>query len=314
MRHIHSKGLKLFFITLICFCCTKESEALKESQSLLEINYYPSRELDFSIWQLNQFYQELQMGYIIRTDDDKISVIDGGGLRTTGILENYLIQLGGTVDTWIITHPHSDHIGAFLEITKRRKIKIKKLIHSFLDKELVKIHEPKSYDNLLEYDTIISQSSILIVDAKLNDSFLLGQGVKMKVLGIKNIDITSNIVNNSSLVFKIESKSKSILFLGDLGIEGGKKILKNETSRVELKSQYVQMAHHGANGVDRSFYEAVEAEYALWPTPDWLWSNNYAGKIIDEGNYNTLNVRKWMEELNIKKNYVAGLEGNIQID
>lgn len=296
-------------MALICSSCSTEDPV-----PFLEIKSFPDRKHDFSMWQLNQFFQELQMGYIIRTDDNKIAVIDGGGVRTSEILENYLLQFGGTVDMWIITHPHSDHIGAFSEIIKRKKIKIKKLIHSSIDEELVKRHEEKNYTNLLEYNILINISSIVIVDANLGDSFLLGQGVKIKVLGIKNSDIFNNIVNNSSLVFKIESKFKSILFLGDLGVEGGEKILKNETSRADLKSVYVQMAHHGQNGVDRSFYEAVEAQYALWPTPDWLWNNNYEGKVIDEGNYNINNVRKWMEDLNIEKNYVAGLEGTIQID
>lgn len=193
---------------------------------MLEISF-DNREQDFSFWQLNQFFQDVQMGYIIRTDDNKVSVIDSGGLA---------------------------------------------------------------------------------------DSFLLGEGVTMKILGVKNIDISTNFINNSSLVFKIESKSKSILFLGDLGVEGGKKILDKEPFKEELKSEYVQMAHHGQNGVDRSFYEAVGADYALWPTPKWLWNNNVDGKAVDSGKNNILIVRKWMEDLNIKRNFVAGLEGTIQID
>src|SRR5690606_26108763 len=130
-------------------------------------------------------------------------------------------------------------MSALLEIIKRKKIIINKLIHSSINEELVKIHEEESYINLLEYNNTINKSSILIVDANLTDTFLLGSGVTMKILGNKNMDIVANLINNSSLVFKIESKSKSILFLGDLGVAGGKKILNNETSREKLKSRYV---------------------------------------------------------------------------
>lgn len=296
-------------MALMCSSCSTEDPI-----SLLEVKSFPDRKLDFSLWQLN-FSQQVQMGYIIRTDDNKVTVIDGGWPRTADILEDYLLQLGGTVDTWIITHPHSDHMGALVEIIKRKKIIINKLIHSSINEELVKIYEEESYINLLEYNNTINKSSILIVDANLTDTFLLGAGVTMEILGNRNMDIFPNHINNSSLVFKIKSKSKSVLFLGDLGPQGAIKILNNAASKEKLKSQYIQMAHHGQNGVQRSFYEAVEPEYALWPTPDWLWNNVIIeGKPVSSGNLSITNVREWMEDLNIKRNYVAGLEGNIQID
>lgn len=292
-----------------CFSCSQEREI-----PLLEINSFPNRKLDFSLWQLN-VSQEVQMGYIIRTDDNKVTVIDGGGINNADVLQDYILQLGGTVNNWIITHPHLDHMGAFVEIIKRKKIIINKLIHSSINEDLVKTYEEESYINLLEYSKTINKSSIVIVDANLSDTFLLGAGVTMEILGNKNADIIANLINNSSLVFKIESKSKSVLFLGDLGPQGANKILNNKAFKEKLKSQYVQMAHHGQNGVQKSFYEAVEPEYSLWPTPDWLWNNIIIeGKPVSSGYFSITNVKEWMEELNIKRNYVAGLEGNIQID
>jgi hypothetical protein len=74
------------------------------------------------------------------------------------------------------------------------------------------------------------------------------------------------------------------------------------------------MAHHGQAGVNRSFYEAVDAHFALWPTPKWLWNNQLAGKDVNSGTWKTLEVRQWMVELGIKKSYVSGLDGTIQID
>ena len=58
------------------------------------------------------------------------------------------------------------------------------------------------------------------------------------------------------------------------------------------------MAHHGQNGVDRSFYEAVDPEICLWPTPQWVWENR-------GGQLKTLEVREWIKELGVKKNMIA---------
>ncbi len=132
-------------------------------------------------------------------------------------------------------------------------------------------------------------------------------------MGDKNEKILVNLVNNSSLAFKISSRSKRILFLGDLGVEGGNEILKNFSAE-DLHADYVQMAHHGQDGVDKNFYEQVRATFALWPTPIWLWENNLDAKGYNTGTWKTLAVRRWVEELHIKRNIVSGIEGTQQID
>ena len=105
-----------------------------------------------------------------------------------------------------------------------------------------------------------------------------------------------------SLVFKMYLKNNSILFLADLGYEGGEKLLKSKYAR-KLPSDYVQMAHHGQGGVSEAFYKKVDPKYCLWPTPQWLW-NNDQGKGTGTGPWQTLEVRGWMENLSVKENYI----------
>jgi metallo-beta-lactamase superfamily protein len=279
----------------------------------LEVKLFPERKGDFSIWQLDQFFNEVQMGYIIRTDDNKIAVVDGGGMKTAPILENYLKQLGGIVDIWIITHPHLDHMGAFLEIVDKGSIDIKTILQRPLEDKWVLQHEPDSYESVVRYNNTLKKSNILQNNATKGVSLKLGNGVEIKVFGSRNDSITANAINNSSLVCTISSKFKSVLFLGDLGPEGGDKILE-QSNLANLKVDYVQMAHHGQRGVSKAFYETVQADYALWPTPEWLWENRVLGKGVDSGDYKTIQVRQWMTELLVKKNYVAGIEKTIQID
>ena len=150
-------------------------------------------------------------------------------------------------------------------------------------------------------------------ELEIGQEIFLGEEILLKILGNKNPEILVNLVNNSSLIFQISSKFKSVLFTGDLGIEGGDKVLEN-ISNSEIKSTHVQMAHHGQAGVSQEFYTAVEAKIALWPTPKWLWNNNLDSKGFDTGKWKTITVRNWMNELQIQKNIVSGIEGTIQIN
>ena len=60
------------------------------------------------------------------------------------------------------------------------------------------------------------------------------------------------------------------------------------------------MAHHGQNGCDKPFYEAVSPDICLWSTPSWVWSN-----VNGTGPLKTLVVREWMKDLGVKENYVS---------
>lgn len=299
----------LYILLILITSCNNQDDRV----AVLSIEEFPNRQQDFSFWQLEQFNGEVQMAYIIRTDDNNIVVVDGGVPSSIGFLEDYLIQLGGEVHTWITTHPHIDHIGVLPQIIQSGRVVINRIVHTAIDEELVRLHEPNSYQWVKEYYDILRNSQIPIIDVTTQDVFSLGDGVELSILGDKNDNILVNLVNNSSLVFKIKSSTKSVLFLGDLGVEGGNEILKNSMLE-ELKVDYVQMAHHGQDGVNRNFYTQINAKYALWPTPTWLWENNLDAKGIDTGKWKTLIVRRWMEELEIKKNYVSGIDGTIQID
>ena len=298
-------GLLLFLV----FSCSDSDDY----DRFLDIASFPDRSQDFSLWQLEPFFHEVQMGYILRTDNGKIIVVDGGGAVAAPYLESYLKQLGGTVHTWILTHPHSDHIGALLEIMDNDSVGIERILHSSLDEAWVQKNEPMHMEPVVRYKRTLLRSKSRKIDVGVGDTYSLGEGVTMLVLGARNEAILENAINNSSLVFRVKSKSKSVLFLGDLGVEGGQEIL-NGPYASELKADYVQMAHHGQTGVSRDFYGAVDADYALWPTPEWLWNNQLEGKEINSGTYKTFAVRAWMDDLGIKKNHVSGLEGTIQID
>ena len=72
----------------------------------------------------------------------------------------------------------------------------------------------------------------------------------------------------------------------------------------KLDCDFCQMAHHGQQGVRRSFYEAVKPRFTLWPTPDWLWRND-SGKGDGSGPFKTCDTRIWAAELGVEQYFVA---------
>lgn len=244
------------------------------------------------------------MGYVLIAPDQSVIVVDGGKTSDSSFLAKLIRHYGGVVHHWLLTHPHDDHIGAFSHIvTKQQKdIKINNVHGSLPPYQWVKENSGRRFK-----DFKLLQNALEISKVKFNPThpgqIIYLDGVTIEVLSGINTEITRNAINNSSIVFRIHDFHKSILFLGDLGVQGGRKLLKS-SFKEKLKSDYVQMAHHGQRGVEKKFYEQINPIGCFWPTPQWLYDNN-AGPGVNSGKWDTINVRQWMAEQEIKKHYVA---------
>ena len=243
------------------------------------------------------------MGYAIKTINGKIIIIDGGTTDDAEQLEKYIIDNGNKVDAWFITHPHSDHTGAFEVISQNENISIEKIYMSVNDKQWYIENEPSRQEDIEMFFPIIEQEKIKekIVEPQVNDVIKI-DNVTAKILGIKNPEITTNAINNSSMVIKFKINQKNILFLGDTGTESSEKLIKSQGKN--LRADIVQVAHHGQAGATEELYKIVKPEICLWPTTQRIWENNMYG-AEDDGPWKTKETRKWMENLNVKVNYLA---------
>lgn len=261
-----------------------------------------------TIVQLKNNAHRQMMGYVLRTKNKSI-VIDGGLSEDTQNLIDYINKIGGgKVDYWFITHPHEDHATAFLDIVENTDINIGKIYITLNDLEWYKQYEPQRIEEIKRFFNVIQNSRIKdnVEEVTLNQKIQI-DNLNCEILGVKNPEITTNAINNSSMVIKMKINNKSILFLGDTGKESGEKLLENQKDKLE--SDIVQMAHHGQSGADKSLYGVIKPKICLWPTPDWLWDND-SGEGYNTGNWKTLETREWMKELNVKTNYIEK-DGNI---
>lgn len=260
--------------------------------------------------QLGNMTTRQMMGYFLKTKDNKNIIIDGGTTGDSQNLIDYINQNGGEVDTWFITHPHEDHVGAIIEILNNTQIPIHNIY--------VTLNTPEWYEKFgdgrgNEAQELMQALEVDRVKEKVTE-VELGQEIQVdnitfKILGVKNPEITENAMNNSSMVIKCMVNNKSIIFLGDTGQESGEKLLKNQ--REQLKADYVQVAHHGQAGAGEELYKVINPKVAMWPTPDWLW-NNDSGQGEDSGTWKTKETRAWLENIGVKENIIEK-DGNITI-
>lgn len=254
------------------------------------------------LWMLGSTTGAQNLSIVIRSPHGKLIVIDGGWEADANKLSSLILQQGGKVDAWLITHPHEDHVGALYTILNDtgRKIKIDKIYCSLATPDWYRQVSPTGAGIA---DQLLNAFTKLPVGTVTNN---IGRGteiniddVNIRVLNNRGV-YTYNGVNNSSMVYKIRVSGQSILILGDLAYDGGKDLIKT-CSAAELKSDIVQMAHHGQQGVDQDAYALIAPTTCLWPTPAWLWNNDNGGGV-GSGPWGTLTTRAWMDALGVKDN------------
>lgn len=246
------------------------------------------------------------LSMVMKAADGSLIVIDGGWAMDASQLTKVLQDNGGRVSAWFLTHPHDDHVGAFIDIvnTPNSPIAIDNVYYALAEQSWYDTREPSRSGTVQQLRDALSKFPA----EKLHN--MMGKNEKgQKIqIGAVTAEFMNNIylleetsVNNSSMVIKFVIDGVSIMVLGDLGPEGGSRLLAESTPE-ELKSDIVQMAHHGQYGVEKDVYAAINPRICLWPTPRWLW-NNDVGKGVNTGPWLTLETRRWMDELGVDVHY-----------
>ncbi len=273
---------------------------------------------------------KFMMSFVIITDNDQAIVVDGGRPADMPLLKEYVGNR--RIAAWILTHAHGDHITGFMSEMEKNggaDWDIGTIYYNFPPYSLIDNH------NVPDYNYMVAElNECLPRFSKIEPLFrdkahitVQGECVQIDECRIDFLfsyheGLTVNLMNDSSLVFKLTAPRKSVLFLGDLGPQGGD-ILYRE-SRDLLKADIVQMAHHGHMNVGMEVYAAVGAEACLWCAPDWLYNEEELPYYLKDEKYlapdpsrlrmyGTKMTRKWMDQLGAKTHYVT-MNGTQEID
>lgn len=265
---------------------------------------------------------KFMMAFVLVTKQNNVIVIDGGRPEDMPLLKEYI---GGRhISAWILTHAHGDHISGFIDEFHKNRLAdfdIEKLCYHFPP-----YHELKQRTDVPDLDYFHHEldsclKGFVEIEPELQDiACVVNQGDSL-VVDECRIDfiynyhdgLFSNLMNDSSLVFHITTPNKKVLFLGDLGPEGGDVLY--EESRDILKADIVQMAHHGHMNVGMEVYAAILPDACMWCCADWLYNEPEIPKYLEnraklrqrqrERMYGTTVTRKWMDILGAKTHYVT---------
>lgn len=242
------------------------------------------------------------MSFLLKTKSGKLIVVDGGRWDDGDYLMEQIRKDGGHVSAWFLTHAHTDHVGALLKLLTNEAdgedtgITIDHIYYNFASAEWYQKHELGDLGTAM---SILQQLSAL--PAGVCQTVKRGDEIKVDDVMIQVMNdryepekVGERDGNDASVAYRMVVNGKSILFLGDLQKKGGAHLLQQAGGG--LKSDMVQMAHHGQNGVEENVYEAIQPSVCLWPTPQWLWDN-------EGGSYTTPETKAWVKKLNVSRNY-----------
>lgn len=211
-----------------------------------------------------------QMFYTIQDIKGHLVVVDGGWADGADYVRQIIKELGNHVDAWIITHPHSDHAGAFTEIYKNpKKMKIDKVY-------AVDMAPPKVCLKSAPWDETEIYEKWLALDIKQLEYVYAGDAFEVEGLTFDILnayddyvkELSGDLLNDGSMMFKITANEESMLFCADVGKKMSDYLL--DTWQDALKADYIQMGHHGNGGLKNNFYKYVEAKAAFFDAPNWL--------------------------------------------
>ncbi|MBR5596266.1 MAG: MBL fold metallo-hydrolase [Lachnospiraceae bacterium] len=224
--------------------------------------------------------------YSIITPEGDLYLIDGGFQGEDGQrIAQYIEEHGGKVKAWILTHPHVDHIGAFLDYMVSNADKVEKVYYSPFTKEFFEEEEdPEIYEVLNNPNAILFYQFLEIMEITNEEveyiPMIVGDQLSIGDLQLEcfaSFSPDRHDVNANSLVFTISYDDFVLLLTSDM-TELTLKDMEEELSKEALcwTADMIQIPHHGymAGIGSDALYLATKPEYALLDCTVQEFENN----------------------------------------
>lgn len=231
------------------------------------------------------------MCLIFRLEDGRFIIVDSGHRVSLDAIYNALRSLHGksgkiTVAAWIFTHQHGDHLGGFYSLLQsdlQKQIRVENFIHHFVREDQLKLQKEKrptaAITGMETFDAnIIKAHSGQIIKAG---------GVEIEML-FTYADMEPSPLdhpNTPSLVFRVTAQDNSVMVLGDASNRALQYMYRVYGDY--LKSDMVQIAHHGYNGTT-GLYQKIDADVVLWPVGIRQFHGREGLNALKEKDYNKM--------------------------
>ena len=260
-----------------------------------------------------------RMGYIYKLSNGKFFIIDGGYTQTGGhgnsskdyimaTLEKYADDPDNIViDTWLITHTHSDHLGGFIDMAYdsaiKEKVTVERVIHNTPSEYMLAKQDigdngvstmPRWGDNFMA--ALMMWNPDKIVKAHpgqvfyMNDLKLTIYTSQDLILGAPIAGVAQQVVyqslsthNDTCIVSMVEFQGKTALYLADSHSLSNRYVL-DPVYNTSLQADIVQVAHHGYGDTSAGLvYQHISPSMVFWPVCKQHYDGlNHDGSIYYE--------------------------------
>lgn len=229
------------------------------------------------------------LGVVFTNPDGSYVIVDGGWGKCAADVYNFLKNNNKRTDgkilirAWIVTHPHEDHWGTFIQFSKNYASKVK------VEYVVTQLNQQYCNRNAQVYDgaKLIREAVAKFSGAKMltphtGQVMYFGE-LKMEFLYTLENLLNRNTVhryladqvdgNESSLVVRGSFGSgQTVLVTGDITTHGVEYV---ETMyKTHLKSDYITTPHHGVENTTASFYPSYVRPKVVFVPADEAFTNN----------------------------------------
>lgn len=235
-------------------------------------------------------YNQIGLMLIFRLPDGRLIVVDGGGYysKNASLLMQNLREMAPdsnniTIAAWLLTHAHGDHTGGFIQFcnTYAGKVNIERVVYNFTtDAQYALVND---YGRNNQARDTAKATGAEVIKAHTGQVYHFG-GATLEMLYTLEDFYPENLPyhNTSSLIFRISMGGQTVMVLGDAYT-----LSNNIASKMYgsyLKSDIVQVSHHGYQGGTIQVYDYIDADTAIWPGGnrnfDKLSSREYNAHVI----------------------------------
>ena len=216
------------------------------------------------------------MSYVIILPDGRFLIFDGGYEQDSERLYRFLCDNNRRPDKkiviagWIITHSHTDHYKCFVQFAQDHAGDVE--LQYFIANHPIRaeFHRGAGYDPFLEataYETLSAFDGAKIIRPH------TGQVIRFCDVELEVVYTHEDhyprvlpYLNDSSTIIRLKAGGQSLLFMADC--DKNTCDILCDTLGDALKSDFIQVNHHGYSGGTIELYQKVAPTYSLWTTSD----------------------------------------------
>ena len=241
-------GVVIFIIAVLAFA---GSRLIKEPETLFEDTGLRNSQQSESNMMYVDFIDVGQGNCTLVHMGDTAILVDSGEVGAAQTVISYIKNLGiDELDCVLVTHPHSDHMGAMTKILY--EFEIKDLIMPEIPEDIIPTNS--TYEKFL---TAVSDNAENVIPAEAGMTYSYGE-MNLEILaplhGYDNL-------NDMSAVSCVSFGETSVMFMGDASTAVEKDLLNTGK---DFSADIINIGHHGSKTASsQKWLEAVNPEFAV---------------------------------------------------